>query len=176
VKSRLLLLPLAGVVASIPAHATVFLTVEQAQSLMFPGAGFTPDFRTLTDAQAAAIERDSGVNVRSRQVKVWRASAGGWFIADEVLGKHEFIPLALGLDQAGRVVGIEILEYRETYGHEVRQPRWRAQFSGKQHGARLRLDDDIQNISGATLSSRHLTDGVKRLLATHAIVLAPASR
>ena len=55
---------------------------------------------------------------------------------------------------------------------EIREALWRAQFIGKRHGAQLALTKDIQNISGATLSCRHITDGVKRLLATHAFVLA----
>jgi hypothetical protein len=172
VRAEFLLIPAAAVTVCIPAHATVYLTVEQAQAVLFPGARFTPDFRTLTDPQSAAIERDSGVNVRNRALQVWRASTGGWFIADDVVGKHDLIPFALGLDQNGRVVGIEILEYRESYGYEVRDPGWRRQFTGKAHGARLTLTEDIQNISGATLSCRHITDGVKRLLATYAIALA----
>ncbi len=36
----------------------------------------------------------------------------------------------------------------------------------------LKLTEDIQNISGATLSSKHITDGVRRLLATYDLVLA----
>lgn len=175
-RAQFLLIPLAAATISAPAHAAVYLTVEQAQALMFPNARFTPDFRTLTDVQAAAIERDSGVNVRNRTLQIWRVSTGGWFIADDVVGKHEFIPFALGLDQSGAVNGIEILEYRESYGYEVREPQWRAQFTGKRHGAMLKLDGDIQNISGATLSCRHITDGVKRLLATYAIVLASTLR
>jgi hypothetical protein len=31
---------------------------------------------------------------------------------------------------------------------------------------------DIQNLSGATLSSQHLTDGIRRILATYAFVVA----
>ena len=169
---RFVLLPAAACVVSVPASAAVYLTVEQAQALMFPNARFAPDFRTLTDAQAAAIEKDSGVNVRNRGLQVWRVSTGGWFIADDVVGKHEFITFALGLDPTGAVKDIEILEYRESYGSEVRQPEWRAQFTGKRQGAKLKLDDDIKNISGATLSSKHITDGIKRLLSTYAIVLA----
>lgn len=172
-RAEFLLIPVAAAMVCVPAHATVYLTVEQAQALMFPNARFTPDFHTLTDAETA-IERESGVNVRNRALQVWRVSTGGWLIADDVVGKHDFIPFALGLDQNGRVVGIEILEYRESYGYEVRDPGWRAQFTGKARGAKLTLTEDIQNISGATLSCRHITDGVKRLLATHAIVLAPA--
>jgi Na+-transporting NADH:ubiquinone oxidoreductase subunit NqrC len=88
------------------------------------------------------------------------------------VGKHEYIPFALGLDDAGTVMAVEILEYRESYGGEIRNAAWREQFRGKRHGANLKLNADIQNISGATLSSRHITDGVKRLLATYALVCA----
>jgi Na+-translocating ferredoxin:NAD+ oxidoreductase RnfG subunit len=170
--ARFALLPFATLAIVSPVHATVYLSVEQAQALMFPGASFTPEFRTLTKEEEAAIEKESGVNVRGRTLHVWRVSTGGWFIADEVVGRHEFIPFALALDESGAVKGIEILEYRESYGHQIREPLWRAQFAGKRHGAALRLTKDIQNISGATLSCRHITDGVKRLLATYAIVLA----
>jgi hypothetical protein len=173
-KSRLLFLPAAAIVLSGgPAYATVFLSVEQAQALMCPGATFTPDVRTLTDAQVKAIEKASGVAVRNPKLKAWRTSTGGWFIVDEVVGKHDYIPFALALDSTGAVTGVEILEYREAYGDQVRHPEWRKQFVGKQAStAKLRLDDDIKNISGATLSCRHVTDGVKRLLFTHALVLA----
>jgi Na+-translocating ferredoxin:NAD+ oxidoreductase RnfG subunit len=127
------------------AHATVYLSVEQAQQAVFPGAKFTP----------------LGIPRRER---VWRAAPGGWFIIDEVLGKHELITYAVGIDTQGHVRRIEILEYRESHGGEVRDATWRAQFAGKSAADPLQLDRDIRNISGATLSCRHITDGVKRLL------------
>jgi len=176
VTPKFILLPVAALAIPVPAHAAVYLTLEQAQALMFPAATFTAEFRTLSDAQAEAIEKASGVNVRHRTLRVWRVSTGGWFIADEVVGKHDFIPFALALDSDGSVKSVEILEYRETYGGDVRDQSWRAQFTGLRNGARLRLNEDIRNISGATLSSRHVTDGVKRLLATYALVLAPEGK
>jgi Na+-transporting NADH:ubiquinone oxidoreductase subunit NqrC len=91
-----------------------------------------------------------------------------------VIGKHEFITYALALTPDGTIRGIEILDYRETYGGEIRNPNWRRQFVGKRSGSRLRLDEDIKNISGATLSSRHVTDGVRRLLAIYQLLLASA--
>lgn len=168
-RSRLLLIPVAALAIVSPAHAAVFMSVEQAQALIFPGASFTPQFVTLTDQQAKAIETASDTNVLDREFKIWRVSTGGWFIVDQVVGKHEFIPIALGLDASGAVKDVEILEYREAYGSEVRNPQWRVQFAGKRNGAALQLMKDIQNISGATLSSKHITDGVRRLLATHAV-------
>lgn len=169
------LLPLTALVAPLPAQATVYLTPEQAQAAIFPGATFSPQPVTLTPAQAKEVQRRSGQRVRVPRLQAWRVSTGGWLIVDEVIGKHEFITFALGIDAGGAVKGVEILEYRESYGGEVRTPAWRRQFVGKRVDAPLQLGGDIHNISGATLSSKHITDGVKRLLATHAVALAPAA-
>jgi hypothetical protein len=173
-RSRWLIAP-AVLAASTSGYATTYLTVEQAQAAIFPGARLTPAPMTLTAAQRAAIEKTSGVRVRTSEVRAWRVNGGGWFIVDEVLGKHEFITYALGLDANGAARGIEVMDYRETYGGEVRNAKWRTQFVGKTSAAPLKLDQDIKNISGATLSSRHITDGVKRLLATHDLVLRKSS-
>ncbi|GJE37354.1 FMN-binding protein [Methylobacterium persicinum] len=173
-KHSFVLLPAAAlsVVCTAPARAAVYLTLAEAQRILFPGASLTPVTVALSSDQVAAIEAELGVTVRNRQVRAWKASTGGWLIVDEVLGKHEFIPIALAIDRSGAVRGVEILEYRESYGDGVREAGWRAQFTGKRRGAALRLGEDIRNISGATLSSRHITDGVKRLLTTYAVALA----
>lgn len=161
---------------AIPCYATTYLTIEQAQKVCFPGAtSFVSADLNLTAQQIKTIEKDSGVRVRLSSQKVWRAMVGdkflGWLIQDEVLGKHEFINWALALNPDGTVKQIEILDYRETYGYQIREEKWRQQFYGKQHGAKLKLDEDIKNVSGATLSSRHVTDGVKRLLSLYEVVL-----
>ena len=170
------LLPLTAAVAAVaPAQAAVYLSVEQAQTAIFPRATFQAAPVTLTPAQVAAVQKLSGQRLRSPTLKAWRVSTGGWFIVDQVIGKHEFITFALGLDAGGAVRGVEILEYRESYGGQVTAPAWRAQFIGKRAGEPLTLGADIRNISGATLSCKHVTEGVKRLLATHAVALAPAA-
>lgn len=129
-------------------HASVYLSVEQAQQALFPKASFVAE------------------NLGLKQ-RVWRVPGAGWFIVDQVIGKSELITYALGLDSTGKVRGIEILEYRESHGYEVRNAAWRQQFVGKSAADPVRLDDDIRNISGATLSCRHVTEGVKRLLALY---------
>ena len=92
------------------------------------------------------------MRVLKDEQQVWRVSGGGWFIVDEVVGKHEFITYAVGLNADGSVKQIEVMVYRETYGYEIRNEKWRAQFVGKTGQSGLKLDDDIKNISGATLS------------------------
>ena len=171
-KARLIFLPIAGiVVAGGPAYATVYLSVEQAQVVLFPGATFHAQPQILTEDQVKAIEHACGVHVLSKQLKVWRASTGGWFIVDEVVGKHEYIPFAMALDEKGAVKGIEILEYREAYGGQIRDPEWQKQFLGKDASTKLQLGKNIRNISGATLSCKHITDGVERLMTTYELVL-----
>ncbi len=137
---------------------------------MFPGATLSAADLKLTAPQRTAIEKSSDMRLR-KTPQVWRVAGGGWFVVDEVLGKHEFITFAVALNASGTVKSIEILEYRESYGGEVREAKWRAQFIGKTAQAPLRLDQDIRNISGATLSSRHVTEGVRRVLALYEIVL-----
>jgi Na+-translocating ferredoxin:NAD+ oxidoreductase RnfG subunit len=166
----------AAIVLAAPGYAATYHTVESAQKACFPeGADFTSSDAKLTREQMKAIEKDSGVRVRLNTQRVWKATRDGrfigWFIVDEVLGKHEFINWALALNADGSVRSIEVMDYRETYGYEIRNADWRAQFLGKKHGAKFKLDDDIKNISGATLSCRHITDGVKRLLSLYELVL-----
>lgn len=155
----------------IPGFANTYLSVEQAQQTIFPGASFTQFPVTLTSDQQKKIESLSRIGVRSRDLKVWKVSGGGWFFVDQVLGKHEYITYAMGLTPNGGVKQIEIMDYRETYGYQVRDQSWRQQFVGKTAESPLILDQDIRNISGATLSSRHITDGVHRLLATYEVAL-----
>ncbi|MBX6324499.1 MAG: FMN-binding protein [Chthoniobacterales bacterium] len=163
-------LPVSALVAP-SAFAVQYLTVEQAQRAIFPGKSLTAAPVELTGAQRKSIEQASGVRVLRNKQPVWKVSGGGWFIVDEVVGKHEFITYAVGLNADGSVKQIEIMDYRETYGGQIRDQKWRAQFVGKTAKSPLKLEADIKNISGATLSCRHVTDGVKRLLAFYEVAL-----
>lgn len=154
------------------AHATQYLTQEQAQQALFPQASeFRRTVVMLSDAQNQAIRKVSKTRTPLPLTNIWQVFDGdqalGWVIVDEVFGKHEFITYALGISADGNVTGVEIMDYRETHGYEVREADWRQQFVGKRYGDPLKLEKDIKNISGATLSCLHLSDGVRRLLALH---------
>lgn len=166
-----------AVVMVAPALAQDYLTVPQAQKVLFPAAdSFVDSTVKLTGEQRDRIKALSGVRQRWDTQQVWQARQGGrlqgWFIVDNVIGKHEFITYAAAISPEGKVLGIEILSYRETHGGQVREAAWRAHFVGKQLADPFKLDRDIPNISGATLSCRNITDGVKRLLALHKVALS----
>jgi H+/Na+-translocating ferredoxin:NAD+ oxidoreductase subunit G len=164
------------VAVSTPCFATKYMSLEQAQALIFSQAQeFVPAKVTLTPEQIERIERQSGVKVRVPEQYVWEARAAGklvgWFIVDQVIGKHELITYAVGINPNGSVRQMQVIEYLETYGSQVRYLKWRDQFVGKTLADPVKVDSDIANISGATLSSNHVTDGIRRLLAFHQVVL-----
>ena len=166
------LAPLAALAVSAPAYAAQYMTAEQAMRLAFPGADtFAPRRISLRPERWSLIDRESPALVAAREPRSWTASAGdttlGHFYVDEVLGKQLYITYGTAIAPDGAVLRVEILEYRETHGYEVRNSRWLAQFAGKDSTGKLELGRDIKNISGATLSCRHVTEGVRRLLAIH---------
>ena len=83
---------------------------------------------------------------------------------DEVIGRQDFITYALGIDVAGKLSTVEVLAYRESHGAEIRGSGWRHQFEGRQGLEQLKFRTDIKNIAGATLSSEHVTQGVRWLV------------
>ena len=164
------------VTAATPGMAVPYMSVEQARALIFPQAQeFVATPVSLTAAQIKLVADHSGVALRSAHFKIWRAEAAGkligWFFIDQVIGKHEYMTYALGINADGALRQFQLIDYREAYGYQVRELKWRDQFVGKTVADKLEVGVDIANISGATLSCRHLTDGIKQLLAVHHNVL-----
>ena len=164
-----------------PAFATQYLTPEQAQKVLFPEAtSFRDAALQLNAAQMREVEKLSGLPARSvgwRVVAAYRdTELLGHVVIDDVVGKYELISYAVALSPQATVRQVEILAYRESHGFEIRSPAWRKQFVGKTAQAGLAVGDGIANISGATLSCTHVTDGVRRIAAIAQVALkAPAA-
>jgi len=163
---------LAGTIPLV-AYSQVYMTEDQAAKQILP-AGETAIRKTieLTPQEIKTIEERSGENVRNSNIVAWVDAKKNVVFVDQVLGKHEFITYAVGISKSKQVSGIEVIEYRETYGSQVKEPGWKKQFYGKTVADPLKVGTDITNISGATLSSVHVTAGVRRLLQTYEIIRA----
>jgi hypothetical protein len=172
--ATLALIPVAALIAPAVAHAKIYVNVEETQQRLFPGEKLTLNPVALTEAQRDKMQDLSSVREPFRGERVWKTAKGDWFIVDEVVGKHEMVKYALAINADGTIKGIEIMEYVESYGYEVGEASWRNQFVGKTADATLKLNKDIKNITGATLSCKHLTDGVKRLMVMHDLALKGA--
>ena len=158
-------------VAPIFAQAKIYISSEQAQQILFPTKVLSKSPIIITDDLQEKMRAASSIRHPFQGDRIWRSSDGGWFVIDEVVGKHEMITYAVALNAKGSVLGIEVLEYVESYGYEVAEAQWRKQFVGKTINDPIKLNQDIQNIGGATLSCKHLTDGVKRITVLYDLTL-----
>jgi electron transport complex protein RnfG len=86
----------------------------------------------------------------------------GYAVIDDQLGLHQPITFATRLSSHGMVERVEIMVYREPRGDEVRDARFRKQFEGKTAQDPMRLERDIDAVSGATISSASMAVGVRR--------------
>jgi thiamine biosynthesis lipoprotein len=156
---------------------TVYLTDEEALRLMMPeGREFKKETVTLTDPQAAEISQRLEKRIEENVYTFYRGTGSdsavtiGYAVVLNVIGKERPITFMVGVDPQGRLIGIEVLTYRESRGSEIRSKRFINQFIGKTLDAPLKLGRDIDGISGATLSSRSTAYAVKKALALAHVV------
>jgi hypothetical protein len=160
--------------------ATEYLSVEGAQKALFPQAErFSELVLSLNAAQRAQVATLAGPQPPHRSLRAWKAMRGGelvgYVFVDEVIGREDFITYAAGIDAAGHLSALEVLAYRESHGGEIRSDAWRRQFAGRQRLGELRVQTDIKNIAGATLSCEHVTEGARWLMALWQVALRPAA-
>lgn len=152
-------------------YAVTYLSVDEAIKVIFPELALEHAELMLTKDQINLIEEKSEIEVNESKLNYWKSTDGHVVLIDKVIGKHEFITYAVGINPEGKVKQIEILEYLESHGEEVQEAWWREQFKEKNKTSDFVLNKDIMNISGATLSSKHVMEGVKRLLWTYEIAI-----
>src|SRR5258708_3278973 len=112
-------------------RAEIYLTENQASAVLFPAVKMKSQTILLTPQEAKRITQASGERVLDPKVRVLRGPHRETLFIDQVVGKHEFITYAVAIGADEKVTGIEIMDYRETYGYQVREADWRKQFVGK---------------------------------------------
>jgi hypothetical protein len=149
--------------------AEVFLTEEDAVKLMFPKSERIKKelLRVPTDKKMTVEER-IGWKFPEDAFDVYIGETGtqvdGYALVQHTIGKHKPMTYMVGVDARGRVSNVELLVFREARGSEVRTKRFNVQYEGKTVLDPVRINKDIINISGATMSVRSMTAGIKRVL------------
>ena len=180
------LLVLSGLAAS---SADFWLPRAEAQATYFTPRTVLADFFPksqavtyqrfeLTAEQRSRLLRRLGYDLQKAAYTVYVAKTGetidGYAVLDEEMGQHLPITFAVKLSPQGLVQRQEIMTYRERYGDEVRDPRFRQQFVGKSAADPLRPGEEVIAVSGATISSRAMALGVRRaLVLVEELVIAP---
>jgi Na+-translocating ferredoxin:NAD+ oxidoreductase RnfG subunit len=147
----------------------VYLTEGQALNILFPKAQrLQLEELRLSPEQKTRIEERIGWKFPEntfRAFKAWNhGKVAGYAVIQETIGKHRPITYIVGVNPEGVVFDVEILVYRESKGSEVRRKRFNAQYEGKTVQDPIRINKDIINVTGATMSVRSVSAGVKRAL------------
>jgi hypothetical protein len=150
-------------------HAEVFLTEEEALKLMFPKSErIRQDVIRLMPEKKTEIEERIGWKFPEESFEVFVGETGtqvdGYALIQNTIGKHKHMTYMVGVDPTGACTNVELLVFREAKGSEVRTKRFNVQYEGKTVHDPVRINKDIINISGATMSVRSLSAGVKRVL------------
>lgn len=153
-----------------PAESKVFLTVDEALALAYPGCEVERTTVFLSEEQLATARAEAEVAIETRLVYPYVArcgdSVGGsaYFDSHRVRTLPETVMVAL--DAEGKVLRVEILAFREPEDY-IPKDIWYEQFQGEELDEELDLKRSIRGVTGATLTVRATTDAVRRVLAIH---------
>jgi len=151
----------------------VYLTKKEAFALAFPNADqIKKEKKWLTDTQREAIGKILREEYKERRVTYYLGMdkesqpIGAMVIGNEI-GRSYPITFMVVINPDGTVKDVEVMVYREPHGWEVRFESFLSQFFGRDAGDRF---DDIHGITGATLSVRSMTRGVKKAVAEYQVI------
>ncbi|HEX7092568.1 MAG TPA: FMN-binding protein [Nitrospiraceae bacterium] len=150
-------------------HAEVFMTEEDAVKIMLAGSDrVRKDVIRLSQEKKDAIEQRIGWKFPEDSFELYIGETGdridGYAMVHNTIGKHKHMTYMVGVDNRGACKDVELLVFREAKGSEVRRKRFNAQYEGKTVSDPIRINKDIINITGATMSVRSISAGVKRVL------------
>jgi Na+-translocating ferredoxin:NAD+ oxidoreductase subunit G len=150
--------------------AKVFLTIEEALELAFPGCEVTRSTLYLTQAQERRVAALAQVPYEGRVARPYVATRGGEVVGTAYFDAHRVRTLRQTLmvvvDPEQRIGRVEVLAFGEPEDF-IPRGNWYGQFVGRALDEELRLGRAIRVVTGATLTARATTDCARRALALH---------
>lgn len=164
------------VIAASSSVAEVFYSKEEAFELAFgKGAAIENLPVFLTDEQTAAIEKLALVKLDGQLFTFYEGRKNGQLLGYAAIESHTVRTqpetLLIVLSPKGELVKSEILAFHEP--PEYKPPA--AWFERLNHKPvkDLRLNQGVDAISGATLSSKASLEGIRKALAVYQVAVAP---
>lgn len=150
------------------ASAQALPSREQALALAYPGAAIQAQQVFLTEAQMKAAAARAGEGIPSALVARYTATRNGTVVGRAYIDTHvvrtKKESVVVALDAAGAVKRVEVVAFTEPPEYRAPDP-FIGQFTGRRLDDDLRLQRAIRPIAGASLTSRALTNAVRRVLA-----------
>jgi len=146
-----------------------YLTEEQALALIFPECDeiVTDEFVTISE-EKSSLEKLLSRRLYEDGFKTYigrkNGAIQGYAIITEEIGKFHPFTFVVGVGTDGKITNIAILVYRESRGGEIAKKRFLYQFMGKSFKNPIRINKDIINVTGATMSVQCMCAGVRKVL------------
>lgn len=124
---------------------------------------------------SSELKEDQQLEAKAREVdgveSVFRSDKGYIFKVN-TKGYGGPLVLAVGVDPSGKVVGIAAVSSKETMGlgSKVLEADNLKRWLGKTPGSRLQVGQDIQAVTGATVTSKAVTQQVKKALQAYQLI------
>ncbi len=153
----------------VESSARDFKTPERAIKDVFPGAQVEIKNLTLSNEQKESIEKLSGTKMDTRLVSWYIAKRDGRVVGYAYIDTHTVRThpevVLYAINPSGGIEVIEVLSFNEPLEY-MPDENWLRLFKGKVFtGENFILRRDIPNISGATLTSRAITNNTRKVLA-----------
>lgn len=157
----------------------VLLDKSEALAQVFPGADRVVELRhLLTAGESDAISELAKRDLDEGGFYLYRATRRGELLGYATVvsqvGKVRPITHIVGVTPEGRVGRVAVMIYRESHGGEVAAERFLDQYRGLTLDDPVRLEVDVVNIAGATLSGHAICRGVRKALAAVQVLFLDA--
>ena len=146
-----------------------FMTEEEAVKTILPKSQRVhKELIRLTPEKKELIEQRIGWKFPEESFELYIGETGdkvdGYAMIHNTIGKYKHMTYMVGVDPKGVCTDVELLVFRDAKGSEVGKKRFNSQYDGRTVSDPIRINKDIINISGATMSVRSMSAGVKRVL------------
>ncbi|MFO0706912.1 MAG: FMN-binding protein [Nitrospira sp.] len=146
-----------------------FMTEEEAvKTILSKSQRVRKELIRLTQEKKEQIEQRIGWKFPEESFELYIGETNdkidGYAMIHNTIGKYKPMTYMVGVDPKGTCTDVELLVFRDAKGSEVGKKRFNSQYDGKNVADPIRINKDIINISGATMSVRSMSAGVKRVL------------
>ncbi|MHC1777394.1 MAG: FMN-binding protein [Lentimicrobium sp.] len=88
----------------------------------------------------------------------------GWLMADKIWGRYHQFEYAMIVDTNLKIIEVSVLNYPDSHGRAVNDENWLSRFIGISADQTPVYGQNIDAISGATISGTSLTESVAKSL------------
>lgn len=88
----------------------------------------------------------------------------GYILVKEAMGRYHSFKFMVFVNPELEIEKVYVLQYDEDYGSEITSKKWLLQFKGFNPQSEFKYKQNIDAISGATISSKSITIGIKEAL------------